>query len=53
MEHSSIKITVNTYGDFVPGANKAAGDRLVVLAGRSLQAIGMKRQLRMQPRKET
>jgi integrase len=26
--HSSIKLTVDTYGHFVPGANRAAADRL-------------------------
>jgi hypothetical protein len=28
--HSSIKITVDTYGHLIPGANKAAVDRLDV-----------------------
>ena len=28
MGHHSIKITVDIYGHFVPGANKAAVDRL-------------------------
>ena len=28
MGHSSIKITVDTYGHLVPGANRSAADRL-------------------------
>jgi integrase len=50
--HASIKITVDTYGHLVPGANKAAVDRLDELTGRNLYATGMKRQLTTQPRKE-
>ena len=50
--HSSIKITVDTYGHLVPGANKAAVDRLDELTGRNLYATGMKRQRITQPRKE-
>jgi integrase len=38
--HSSIKITIGTYGHLVPGANKAAVDRLVELTGRNLYAAG-------------
>jgi integrase len=34
--HSSIKTTVGTYGHLVPGANKAAVDRLAGLTGRNL-----------------
>jgi integrase len=41
--HSSIKITVGTYGHLVPGANKAAVDRLAELTGRNICAIGVKR----------
>jgi integrase len=38
--HSSIKITVGTYGHLVPGANEAAVDRLAELTGRNLYAAG-------------
>ena len=41
--HASIKITVDTYGHLVPGANKAAVDRLDELTGRNLYATGSKR----------
>jgi integrase len=34
--HSSIKITVDTYGHLVPGANQAAVDRLDEPLGRIL-----------------
>jgi integrase len=40
--HSSIKITVDTYGHLVSGANKAAVDRLDELTGRNLYASGFK-----------
>jgi integrase len=49
--HASIKITVDTYGHLVPGANKAAVDRLDELTGRNLYATGRKRQRLPQPRK--
>lgn len=49
--HASIKITVDTYGHLVPGANKAAVDRLDELTGRNLYATGSKRPARVQPRK--
>jgi integrase len=38
MGHSSIKITVDTYGHLIPGANKAAVDRLDDATGRNLYA---------------
>jgi integrase len=41
--HSSIKITVDTYGHLAPGGNKAAVDRLDELTGRNLYATGSKR----------
>jgi hypothetical protein len=44
---------VDTYGHLVPGANKAAVDRLDELTGRNLYATGMKRQRITQPRKES
>jgi len=49
--HSSIKITVNSYGHLVPGANNAAVDRVDELTGRNLYATVSKRPGRMQPRK--
>jgi Phage integrase family len=36
--HGSIKITVDTYGHLVPGANRQAVDRLDDTTGRSLYA---------------
>ncbi len=36
--HSSIKIAVDTYGPIVPGANKAAADRLDEALGHTLCA---------------
>jgi integrase len=45
--HASIKITVDTYGHLVPGANKAAVDRLDELTGRNLYATGSKRLRRL------
>jgi hypothetical protein len=51
--HSSIKITVDTYGHLVPGANKAAVDRLDELIGRNLYATGSKQPGRLPARKET
>jgi integrase len=50
--HSSIKITVDTYGHLVPGASKAAVDRLNELTGRNQYATGSKRPGRTQPRRE-
>jgi hypothetical protein len=50
--YSSIKITVDTYGHLLPGANKAAVDRLDELTGRNLYATGAKRPGRLQARKE-
>ena len=38
MGHSSIKITVDTYGHLIPGANKAAVDRLDDASSRNLSA---------------
>jgi integrase len=38
MGHHSIKITVDIYGHLVPGANKAAVDRLDDATGRNLYA---------------
>ena len=38
MGHSSIKITVDTDGHLIPGANKAAVDRLDDATGRNLYA---------------
>ena len=38
MGHQSIKITVDIYGHLVPGANKAAVDRLDDATGRNLYA---------------
>lgn len=38
--HSSIKITVDTYGHLVPGANRQAVNRLPSLGG--LQALKQK-----------
>ena len=40
MGHSSIKITVETYGHLIPGANKAAVDRLDDATGRNPGATG-------------
>jgi len=37
MGHHSIKVTVDTYGHLIPGANKAAVDRLDA-TGRHLRA---------------
>jgi hypothetical protein len=37
MGHHSIKVTVDIYGDLVPGANRGAVDRLDV-TGRSSRA---------------
>lgn len=51
--HASIKITVDTYGHLVPGANKAAVDRLDELTGRNLYATGMKGQRITQLTKES
>jgi integrase len=48
--HASIKITVDTNGHLVPGANKAAVDRLDELTGRNLYATGSKRPGRLQLR---
>ncbi len=48
--HAPIKITVDTYGHLVPGASKAAVDRLDELTGRNLYATEVKQQLRRQPR---
>jgi integrase len=39
MGHSSIKITVDTYGHLVPGSNRAAVDRLDT-TGRNPRATG-------------
>ena len=39
MGHHSIKVTVDTYGHPIPGANKAAVDRLDV-TGRNPRATG-------------
>jgi len=39
MGHHSIKVTVDTYGHLIPGANKAAVDRLDV-TGRNPRATG-------------
>ena len=36
--HHSIKLTVDTYGHLVPGANRAAVDRLDDATGRNLYA---------------
>jgi integrase len=46
--HSSIKITVDTYGHLAPGGNKAAVDRLDELMGRNLYAPGLKKPMRIQ-----
>jgi integrase len=46
--HSSIKITVDTYGHLAPGGNKAVVDRLDELTGRNLYATGLKKPMRMQ-----
>jgi integrase len=51
--HSSIRISVDTYGHLVPGANKAAVDRLDELMGRNLYATGSKHPGRLPSRKET
>ena len=40
--HSSFKIIVDMYGHLVPGANKAAVDRLGELRGRNLYITGTK-----------
>ena len=40
MGHSSIKITVDTYGHLIPGANKAAVDRLDDATDRNPAATG-------------
>jgi integrase len=50
--HSSIKRTVDTYGHLVPGANKAAVDKLDELPGHNLYATGSKRPGKLQSRKE-
>ena len=50
--HSSIKITVDTYGHLAPGGNKAAVDRLDELTGRNLYATGSKRPGSCQPEGE-
>jgi len=39
--HHSIKLTVDTYGHLVPGANRAAVDRLDDATGRNLYATGI------------
>ncbi len=39
MGHSSIRVTVDIYGHLIPGANKAAVDRLDV-TGRNPRATG-------------
>jgi integrase len=39
--HHSIKITVDTYGHLIPGANKAAVDRLDDATGRNLHATSI------------
>ena len=44
--HHSIRLTVDTYGRFVPGANRAAIDRLDDATGRNLCAT-------VDPRRET
>jgi hypothetical protein len=49
--HASIKITVDTEGQLVPGANKPAVDRLDELTGRNLYATAMKHRGTAQPRK--
>ena len=36
--HSSIRMTVDTYGHLVPGANREAVDRLDDATGRNLYA---------------
>jgi integrase len=51
LEHSSIKITVDTYGHLAPGGNKAAVDRLDELTGRNLYATGSKRPGRLPTRR--
>lgn len=38
MGHSSIKITVDTYGHLIPGANRAAVDKRDDATGRNLYA---------------
>jgi hypothetical protein len=38
MGHHSIRITVDIYGHLVPGANKAAVDRVDDTTGRNLYA---------------
>jgi len=40
MGHHSIKMTVDIYGQLVPGANRAAVDRLDDATGRNLYATG-------------
>jgi integrase len=47
--HSSIKITVDTYGHLAPGGNKTAVDRLDEFTGRNLYATESKRPSRLQP----
>jgi integrase len=49
--HSSVKITVDTYGHLAPGGNKAAVDRLDELTGRNLYATGSKRPGRLPTRR--
>ena len=49
--HSSIKITVDTYGHLAPGGNKAAVDKLDELTGRNLYATGSKRPGRLPTRR--
>ena len=48
MGHHSIKVTVDIYGHLVPGANKAAVDRLDA-TGRNPGATGMKAGLQHAP----
>ena len=40
LRHSSIQVTVDTYGHLIPGANRAAVDRLDDATGRNPGATG-------------
>lgn len=50
--HSSIKITVDRYGHLIPGANKAAVDRLDDATGRNLYATSGAARMRDQQAEE-
>jgi integrase len=45
--HHSISITVDVYGHLIPGANKAAVDRLDDASGRNPHATDIRSELRV------